>query len=56
MVSIYNPNNFAGHSDSSLLNINFFNVLYFNPFKIYTIKFLKLQIRQLLLYFYLDRL
>jgi len=42
MVSIYNPNSFTSRPNSSLLNVNFFNVLYLNPFKIYTARFLKL--------------
>ena len=56
MVGIYNPNHFTSRPDSSLFNINFFNILCLNPFKIYITRFLKSQIQQLLLHLYLDRL
>ena len=55
MIGIYNPDSFASYPNSSLLNIDFFNVLYLDLFKTYTAKFLKLQIWQLLFHFYLDR-
>ena len=56
MVGIYNSECFAGRPDSSLLDVDFFNVLCLDPFETYTAGFLKSRIRQLSLHLHPDRL